>query len=250
MILLLDIGNTRVKWRVVAADGDCVAESAFDPAVAVADFIVQVSAYDLSAVWVAEVGDVLQRLGLQQAIDRAFPALAVHRIDSEAQCLGVRDSYAEPHRLGVDRWLAAVEAWCANDGRPVAVFDFGTAAKLDVVADGRHQGGHIVPGLAMMRQVLRQNTRKVVFEAEDTYKQGWGNSTAAAVENGTWVMLMAWLERELQAFYAAYPQGLAYLMGGDAAHFSQSALVQANSAAIAYSDNLVLDALWRLASVE
>lgn len=250
MNLLLDIGNTRVKWRLVNNKGVVVQASAFQPSLHngadIDAFLVQLKPYAVSRVWVAEVANVLHEFQLLERLRLLFPELQYRKVESEAECLGVYNSYAEPQRLGVDRWLSAVEAWHLSGGVPVAVFDFGTAAKLDVVADGRHQGGHIVPGLSMMRQALMENTSKVRFEAEDTYQQGWGCSTAAAVENGTWVMLMAWLERELQAFNTTYPEGVAYLLGGDVAHFSQSTVVSAMKGQIVVANNLVLDALWRL----
>lgn len=250
MILLLDIGNTRIKWRIVDGEGGCLLQSAFDPEAGLGQFIGAIAEYELSRLLVAEVGNVLMRYQLLEVIKQVFADIQIEKIESEAQCLGVTNSYAQPQRLGVDRWLGVVEAWCVNDGRPVAVFDFGTAAKLDVVAEARHQGGHIVPGLAMMRQALLENTSKVRFEAQNTYQQGWGCSTASAVENGTWVMLMAWLERELQAFMAAYPEGVVYIIGGDAEYFSQSAVLQKLLANIIFADNLVLDALWRITCIK
>lgn len=227
--------------------GEVIDDAAFLPSgETVEAFLAQIRLYDVTRLMVAEVGDVLVSYQLLQRMLDIFPAVVIKKINSEAVCLGVRNSYAEPQRLGVDRWLSAVEAWHAGGGVPVAVFDFGTAAKLDVVADAQHQGGHIVPGLSMMRQALTENTSKVRFEAEDAHQQGWGCSTAAAVENGTWVMLMAWLERELLAFTAQYPDGVVYIMGGDAATFSQSDVLAAMSSCIRYADNLVLQALWRL----
>mgnify|MGYP000577897604 CR=1 FL=1 len=247
MNLLLDIGNTRVKWRLLNAAGEVLKNAAFSPdEEGIEDFLAQLQAVDVSSLWVAEVGNVFEPFALLTRIKAIFPTLVCHNIRSEAECLGVKNSYAEPYRLGVDRWLSAVEAWHASAGVPVAVFDFGTAAKLDVVAEGQHQGGHIVPGLNMMRQALTQNTSKVRFQAQHSFEQGWGCSTAAAVENGTWVMLMAWLERELQAFIDKYPAGEVYILGGDAEYFSQSQLLSTLNERIHYADNLVLQALWRL----
>ena len=70
---------------------------------------------------------------------------------------GVRSAYA-PGQLGADRWAALVAARAMEAG-PCCVCDCGTALTLDVLDDaGRHRGGLIVPGLAMMRTALGKGT--------------------------------------------------------------------------------------------
>ncbi len=245
MILLLDIGNSRVKWRLMA-DEVCVEEGAFDPAEGLTAFMHRLKAYSVTQLWVAEVGDVLKRFDLLAQLALLFPQLVTHIVVSEAHCLGVKNSYAEPQRLGVDRWLGAVEAWHMHDQQPVAVFDLGTAAKMDVVADAQHCGGHIVPGLQMMRSALQLHTQKVRFDELDEREQGWGKSTQAAVENGTWVMLLAWLQLEMQRFQQQFPDGQIFLAGGDAASMLPQ-LSEALREHVFVSESLVLNALQRLA---
>ena len=72
------------------------------------------------------------------------------------EAAGVRNGYADPSLLGVDRWLAVIGADHRIRGACV-VADIGTAATIDVVAaDGRHRGGFfIVPGPASMVASLR-----------------------------------------------------------------------------------------------
>lgn len=71
---------------------------------------------------------------------------------------GVRCGYAEPARLGADRWAALLgaRALCAG---PCLVADAGSALTLDALArDGLHLGGWIVPGLGMMVEALEGRT--------------------------------------------------------------------------------------------
>lgn len=84
----------------------------------------------------------------------------------EAKCLtsvseqgGVRNAYRDPSMLGVDRWLAIVGA-VARYGKPVVIWDLGTASTLDAVdSSGRHLGGMIYPGPATMLRSLKNDTR-------------------------------------------------------------------------------------------
>jgi type III pantothenate kinase len=163
VILVFDIGNSRIKWKLTSLHCVEIAAGVFDPKLGVDDFIRDVSLYSVERIWIAEVGDVLQQYGLLDKLKQVWPSAKVTEVFSQRECLGVINSYDEPWRLGVDRWLAVIEAWHCSDGAPVAVFDLGTAAKLDVVVNGEHQGGYIVPGLNMMRDTLQSNTRKVCF---------------------------------------------------------------------------------------
>ncbi|MDP1069535.1 type III pantothenate kinase, partial [Klebsiella pneumoniae] len=64
-------------------------------------------------------------------------------------------------RMGVDRWLAMLAAW-QRVGQSCWVVDCGSAITLDLLdAEGRHQGGYILPGLRLMQQSLLGNTAEV-----------------------------------------------------------------------------------------
>jgi type III pantothenate kinase len=61
--------------------------------------------------------------------------------------------------LGVDRWLAIVGA-ATTYGKPLVVWDLGTATTLDAVdASGQHLGGWILPGPRTMLDGLRQDAK-------------------------------------------------------------------------------------------
>ena len=74
-------------------------------------------------------------------------ATQVIRYRSESQALGVTNGYAEPGRLGNDRWMALLGA-AGMSAKDCIVIDAGSAITLDLLsADGRHLGGAILPGL-------------------------------------------------------------------------------------------------------
>ncbi len=216
MILELDIGNTRCKWRVLDAAG-----------VTLVDGTCQ------SAALGAELGALACRAGLRrvraacvrgEAVEREIAGsvagalgLEVEFARSQREAAGVRNSYAEPGRLGVDRWLAMLAGFAASAGA-VCVFDCGSAITADLVdADGLHRGGYIVPGIAMMRTSLLAATDRVRFEAAGLAPDvAPGTSTAQAVTHGTLLAAAGLLRAAREQFAERCPAAPVLLTGGDA----------------------------------
>jgi type III pantothenate kinase len=156
--LLIDLGNTRVKWAwahdgepdpVSAGQGD---EAGFERACLAAG---QPAPTEILLSSVAGEERTRRVVGLCARLWNA----PVRRLRARAEQGGVRCAYADPSRLGVDRWLALVGA-VAKYGKPVAVWDVGTAATLDAVdRDGQHLGGLILPGPELMRTGLAERTK-------------------------------------------------------------------------------------------
>lgn len=131
---------------------------------------------------------------------------------SAAVGAGVFNAYTFPERLGVDRWLGliALQACMA----PVCVVSCGSAITLDVMQPGgRHEGGYILPGLAMMASALAQGTGQVRFDGLSWGGLSLGRSTSDAVANGSLAAVVALIERVAGAAGADL-----VLTGGDAEH--------------------------------
>lgn len=161
MILLLDVGNTRVKWAWLE-------HLDVAPAGAVAHDATRRS-------WQREIeadGHRPRRIVVASVAGPAFAAALTlwsrdhYRIEPEllaarAEQCGVRNAYARPAALGVDRWLALIGAW-RNRALPTLVVSSGTALTVDALdGGGQHRGGLIVPGVQMMRdaRALRRRHR-------------------------------------------------------------------------------------------
>lgn len=216
MILELDIGNTRCKWRLAGAgapagrDGACPVDGlgAVLAALPERGAIARVRAGCVRGPQVeAAVGAAVRdALGLETEFAR-----------SQAWAAGVRNAYAEPERLGVDRWLAMLAGF-AEVGGAVCVLDCGSAITADLVdADGDHRGGYIVPGLAMMRASLLAETDRVRFGAAVTGTGGApGHNTAEAVGGGTLLAAAGFLAAARARFARDCPGATVLLTGGDA----------------------------------
>ncbi|GAB5415395.1 MAG: pantothenate kinase [Congregibacter sp.] len=179
---LIDIGNTAAKW--MRFDGESITDEGACSAEHLRDLIVTGSggaASDAEALIGSvrgESADSEFAAGLNEAgIDAWFAT-------SRAALGRLTNAYAEPERMGVDRWLAMLAASALTD-RAFCVVDAGSALTIDLVnSSGRHLGGYIIPGAAMMQGALLANTDRVRFDPVSHTSIAPGCSTAEAVHHG------------------------------------------------------------------
>ena len=188
MNLLLDIGNSAVKWRIDSRRGK-LSDGSLLPTLDAPP----------EAVWVASVADEAREAALA-AETRAQWGLTPWFARSSAVACGLSNSYEQPERMGVDRWLAMIAAF-HRVGGPVCVIDAGSALTIDfVAADGRHRGGYILPGMAMMERSLLGETARVRFGDAPRDRLEPGNSTESAVLNGLQLAQAGSIELALKRF--------------------------------------------------
>ena len=180
--LQLDVGNSSAKWRLVAAGqilqrgryahGDDAARQSMLRALA-----------DASQVWVSSVAGVEFEREYTSLINQ-HSGLQPWFARTSAQAAGLKNSYQDPSRMGVDRWLAMLGARRRCQGR-LCVIDAGSATTIDLVdAAGQHEGGYIIPGPALMERALLLDTDRVRFAEDVDYALTPGKSTAEAVRHG------------------------------------------------------------------
>lgn len=214
-LLLLDIGNSRLKWvGVETLDAGLPPARAISHAGAPADALASLAAQwqgpRPQAVYVAHVTGQEHELALLQAVQSAF-AFTPQFARSSAECAGLVSAYAEPARLGVDRWLAMLALWTRKP-QAFAVASAGTALTFDAVsATGQHQGGVIAPGLATMVDATLGRTRFEVGAMAADFVPGLGRDTEACVRQGALHAAGGLLDR-----LAGQHAGPKVLAGGDA----------------------------------
>lgn len=180
--LQLDIGNSSAKWRLLRGD-TVVTRGRYQSGHTDAQALMLDCTETLDEIWVASVA--------APAAEQQLAALLVGQwgvtpwfARSEAHTAGLHNSYAEPRRMGVDRWLAMVGARQREPGR-LCVVDAGSALTIDIVsATGQHEGGYIIPGPALMERALLLDTDRVRFDEQIDYALAPGKSTAEAVRHG------------------------------------------------------------------
>lgn len=221
MITLVDVGNTRIKWALleggtIGHQGSAAHREWREAALATFAAALPVGVTRIVAANVAGEGVATR---LRDIAARAGAALELVAVTPER--FGVRCAYAEPQRLGVDRWVAVIAAY-QQAGGAACVVNAGTALTFDAVdASGAHLGGLIVPGARLLAATLDRNTSDIgATSASGAVPEGLGllgRSTDAAVAHGAWLALAASVDRAYATVGKALgtPPAL-YLTGGDA----------------------------------
>lgn len=159
MMLLVDAGNTRVKWCLLdggeTSDTGWVSHRHDDVAAVTRDAWKAIA--PPCAVLVSNVAGAVAELDLSRASLELW-GITPDFVRSERAFAGLVNGYREPNRLGVDRWVAMIGARAIVSGA-VGVVDCGTATTLDYVdSTGQHHGGLIIPGVDLMRRSLAAST--------------------------------------------------------------------------------------------
>lgn len=194
MKLLIDIGNTRLKWAAWR-DGRRITGGVFAHRETPLDVALSSNWTSLqrpAAILVASVvGEDLERQ-LAAFIAAQF-SCQPEFVRSPAAALGITNAYAQPHRLGVDRFLA-LAALHAAAPRAQILIGCGTALTLDALAaDGRHLGGLIAPSPTLMRQALNGATSRIGDSAGAVVEIAANTSDAA--HSGCILAAIALIER-------------------------------------------------------
>jgi len=202
-ILQIDAGNSSAKWRLVDA-GAIVARGLLALDDDETPKALALAVRRAREIWLASVLDDVRELALEERLRRLNPVPQL-RARSVRRCAGVENSYADPSRMGVDRWLALLAARRRVDGR-VCVVDAGTALTIDLLAaDGRHEGGYIIPGRKLLEQSLLAGTGRVRDADWDTWSLAPGTDTGSAVSGGAALALAGAVREAMRQARAPRP---------------------------------------------
>ena len=218
MNLLVDIGNTRVKWA--CEDNNVLfGHDAFSygrdtlPALLAQRWQGLARPRQVHLASVAEAGVTASLC----AYVRAAWNLEAQQAVTGEQRGGLHSAYDDVAALGVDRWLAMLAAW-RKYRQPVCVIDCGTALTIDVVlADGRHTGGFILPGLALTATALARETHGIPEYRQQELQLDFGHSTATCISNGFACALLALLQYCATKIRAEQGAGLLFVVTGGGA---------------------------------
>lgn len=218
MKLLIDVGNTAVKWGLCEA-GVIVKSGHYMHRGSDVGVLAEQHWSGLSVpagICIANVAGTQLAQQLSGWIETRWGITPVF-IATTGQACGVTNAYAVPGSLGVDRWVALIGAR-HHGGGATCIVDCGTAITLDMLAaDGVHQGGLILPGIEMMKQMLLKNTAVVNTSTTQQVAKLFAMSTGDAVNSGALYMAAAAIDRTVGDMAEAL--GIAadvIITGGDA----------------------------------
>lgn len=214
--ILADFGNSRLKlgrlYRGELRDTDALpyTESA------VAEWMRRAAPARPARLLICAVITDARLATIRRQLERRC-ACPTHRVETPTAAHGVRVAYAEPHRLGVDRYVAMVAAHRNASGHKLVV-DAGTAMTVDILcAQGEHLGGYIVPGLGLQQDALRRNITTMAANNQTASSLTPGRDTPTAAAAGRLLALTGAIE----SAYARAAQWVdgplrVVLTGGDA----------------------------------
>jgi len=273
-LLLIDAGNTRIKWAWIASGTDTPPALPDAPDSApwehagarphdqLAELVedwrdCHATGVAPPEVWISAVAGPALRDALTARIARVFDGARVRIATSDAataasqEGLGhLRNGYREPTQLGTDRWVGAVGARALWPDTALLLVTAGTATTLDIVApDGLFAGGLILPGLTLMMRSLSRNTAQLPeveidhLGARDAAAPPWADNTQDAIALGCVTAQAGAIAQTWQALQAQYPGPACCVLSGGA----RAALAPHLRMPFQMHDNLVLLGLQVLA---
>lgn len=247
MKLLLDLGNTRLKWAL-HDDAEFLREGSLTvddpPGPQLADMLGNTWA-GVTQAWFASVARDERAAAIEAAVHEVTAA-PVQRVETSAKACGVTCAYADPSRLGIDRWLAVIAAY-RRSPQGALVIDCGSAITLDAVdAQGRHLGGQIAPGIAMMRRALYRDTGRISDEG-DSEPGLFGRDTRAAVSSGTLYAAAGFVQHASDTVLPQLDAAASLFITGGDAEILQSRLQTGLHAKFEFQPRLVMEGLLAMA---
>lgn len=232
IVLEIDVGNSFCKWRI--RNADVVLDVGKAKTGDIDAVFERVQARVIDAAFVCSVAGAQYNQQLIAKIAALWKIEAVFfRVEKE--CAGIKNSYADPSKMGADRWLAAISAKHKYPSHAVCIVDCGSAVNVEFVSqDAVHTGGYIMPGLGMMKSTLLANTANI-GSSQAGFSIKPGIDTGANVSNGCLYMLVALIEKLQRDMLQQ--RGVLIVTGGDAEHL----MPYLDGCEIVFDQNLVLD---------
>ena len=241
MILLVDIGNTAIKW---ATSEDLVNLNNSD-----AEYYVRSQFSDvLESRWLDMVAP--QRLMVSNVAGQEIEESLMHWTSNHWQInpefvyvvddtCEVKLAYQDTSQFGVDRWLAIIAAW-KKFGNALCIVDCGTAITIDGVSDrGCHLGGMILPGIQLMQQSLVEHAQGISEIENIQGKSELANNTQQGVASGSTMAVVSLVDRLVNDMQAEYSNKVSCVITGGGAQ----QVLQLLEFDFEFDSNLVLQGL-------
>ena len=231
-VLEVDVGNSFCKWRVRA--GEAILCSGKAKTGELDTLFATAVGVGLSGAYVCSVAALGYNKLLTNKIKELWRLEPVF-FKVHQDCAGLKNSYADPAKMGADRWLAAISAKHKYPGKALCIVDCGSAVNVEFVSvDAVHIGGYIMPGLGMMKAALLSDTAKVISACADN-SIAPGVDTGTNVSNGCLFLLLSLIEKLHRQ--TLEKEGVLILTGGDVSDL----LLHLDLPGLVYDRDLVLD---------
>ncbi|HTH62386.1 MAG TPA: type III pantothenate kinase [Paraburkholderia sp.] len=247
--LVIDAGNSRIKWAFAQADGTLQPRGAL--AHADRDVPDWAALPAPAGAWISNVAGAGVAAHIDALIEARWPGLPRTTIRACAQQCGITNGYGTPEALGSDRWAGMIGAHAAFPGEPLLIATFGTATTLEAVrADGHFVGGLIAPGWSLMMRSLGEHTAQLpVLDASATAgaqaaRPSFATDTHGSISAGCALAQAGLVERMWRELNDTWKAPVRLVVSGGAA----DEVIAALRAPFTRHDSLVLSGLARIAA--
>jgi len=193
-ILLIDAGNSNIKWNMYRADNGLIGADTVSYAYKMDNVFQRLDAFIQE--YRQTTGAIKQAVISNVAGDRVKCDLeqclvignnvSINLVQTEKEFAGVQCAYARIENLGVDRWIgiiSAAELYLSNS--VLCIASCGTATTIDFLTPQKqHLGGIISCGANLIRQQLGRHTANIPAVAESAETTLFSSDTGSAVNSG------------------------------------------------------------------
>jgi type III pantothenate kinase len=194
-ILLIDVGNSRLKWAIASSNGDLHADFIGQGA-SMNDFPKQFTQFDqisknqtIEKIICSSVISEDQTLAFKKHLKVIMPQASWFQMNGISAIEHLGSQYDQPEQLGADRRAMALGAHQMFPNKNLLVISAGTATTIDLIRPTQHMGGWIIPGMALMTNALNLNTAQLPKVSTD--KEGSSLKIGSNTHDGIYQGILA-----------------------------------------------------------
>jgi type III pantothenate kinase len=211
--LLIDAGNSRIKWSLVSAANETLNGGAFehvDVEAVLADIADWSSLPKPASAWISNVAGPRVGERISALLDTRWPGLPRAIVRAQVQQSGVANRYTEPAALGSDRWCGMIGAHAAYPGENLLIATIGTATTLEaLLADGTFTGTHT----AQLPTLLPDTARRAISSSSGIF----ATDTRTALSSGCLLAQAGLIERAWQDLRVQWNNDVRLILSGGGA---------------------------------
>ena len=210
MKLIIDIGNTLVKYAIFSSDEIVIIYKKNDVEISFMQELIQ--KHHVNDVIISSVRDKVDR-------DFGIKTLYLNHLTP----LPITINYETPETLGNDRIANVVAASVLYPNKNILIIDAGTCITIDFIDQNKeYQGGRISPGIEMRYKSLHKYTSNLPKLTISNTAQQIGKDTNSSIVSGVEKGVVAEIETIIDDFKNENEDLFVIFTGGDTFFFENT----------------------------
>jgi len=219
MKLLIDAGNTRIKWGLqdgaTFKDGGAYVYRDTPLNERITDIFSSITSA-LDSIWISNVAGRTMHDALCNFFQDRWQKTP--QFPRASRCnFGLKNGYVSSETMGMDRWFALTAAWHRLQ-KPLLLIGAGTCTTADMVdATGQHRGSLIAPGLRLLQESIVQRVENCQISVNlDVPAWSFGDTTGSAIHGGCTSLVHSFIEQAYHHAKKVLGNCTPLITGGDA----------------------------------